>query len=191
MNKVTRCSWVSEDPLYQKYHDEEWGRPVLDSQLLFAKLCLEGQQAGLSWITVLKKQKNYEAAFFNFVPSKIVEMTEEDIELLMTDAGLIRHRLKLNAIVKNAKAYLLIQEELAFSDYIWAFTEGKTIRGEVDGNQEECAAVAKKMSKDLKKRGFTFVGETICYAFMQAVGIVNDHAKTCFCYQEVSELARK
>ncbi len=122
MNKVTRCNWVSEDPLYQKYHDKEWGRPVEDSQQLFAKLCLEGQQAGLSWITVLKKQKNYEAAFFDFLPSKIVEMTEDDVELLMTNAGLIRHRLKLNAIVKNAKAYLSIEQKQSFSDYIWAFT---------------------------------------------------------------------
>lgn len=191
MNKVTRCNWVSEDPLYQKYHDKEWGRPVEDSQQLFAKLCLEGQQAGLSWITVLKKQKNYEAAFFDFLPSKIVEMTEDDVELLMTNAGLIQHRLKLNAIVKNAKAYLSIEQKQSFSDYIWAFTEGKTIPGEVEGNQEVCASVAKKMSKDLKKRGFTFVGETICYAFMQAVGMVNDHAKTCFCYHEVGKLARK
>ena len=185
----TRCSWVSKDECYQEYHDKVWGRAVLDSQELFAKLCLEGQQAGLSWITILKKEAHYEAAFHNFDPVKISTFTEGDVERLMQNTGIIRNRLKIRSIIKNAKAYLNIEATgISFSDYIWAFVEGKTIINIWPTRDDVPASTAQsdEMAKALKKQEFSFVGTTICYAFMQAVGMLNDHTTDCFCYESTS-----
>ncbi|WP_299081926.1 DNA-3-methyladenine glycosylase I [uncultured Paraglaciecola sp.] len=192
MEKI-RCSWVGKDQCYQDYHDNVWGRAVTDSQELFAKLCLDGQQAGLSWITVLKKQANYEAAFFNFDPVKIVTLTERDVERLMLDAGIIRNRLKIQSIIKNAKAYLAIEASgTSFNDYIWQFVEGKTLINSwpTMADVPTSSIQSDRMAKDLKKRGFSFVGTTICYAFMQAVGMLNDHTTDCFCYQASTQDAK-
>ncbi|WP_166422457.1 DNA-3-methyladenine glycosylase I [Paraglaciecola sp. 20A4] len=181
----TRCAWVSQDLIYQDYHDNVWGRPVKDKYELFAKLCLDGQQAGLSWLTILKKQHNYYQAFHNFDPLLISVMTEDDVERLMQNKGIVRNRLKINAIIKNARGFLEIEREgISFADYIWSFVKDEPIintwidKNEVPNTTNESDA----MSKALKKRGFSFVGSTICYAFMQAVGLVNDHTTDCFCY---------
>ena len=192
-NAVQRCSWVSNDPLYQSYHDNEWGRPELESQPLFEKLCLDGQQAGLSWITILKKQSAYRAAFHQFNPQRVAAMTEEELLTCMENKGIVRNKLKIHSIVKNAKAYLDIEKTASFSDFIWQFTKGKTIINEWASPQQIPTSTdeSKAMSKALKKRGFTFVGETICYAFMQAVGMVNDHQTNCHCYEEVCKQARR
>ncbi len=192
-NVVQRCSWVSNDPLYQSYHDNEWGRPELESQPLFEKLCLDGQQAGLSWITILKKQSAYRAAFHQFDPQRVAAMTEDELLTCMENKGIVRNKLKIHSIVKNAKAYLDIEKTASFSDFIWQFTEGKTIINEWASPQQIPTSTdeSKAMSKALKKRGFTFVGETICYAFMQAVGMVNDHQTNCHCYEEVCKQARR
>lgn len=173
--------------IYIDYHDREWGKPQFDSRKLFEKICLEGQQAGLSWITVLKKREAYREAFHRFEPEKIARMTTRDIDRLMQNAGLIRHRAKLEAIVKNAKAYLAMQavgED--FSRFIWAFVGGKPQINNVPDLDSVPAktAVSAAMSKALKKRGFVFVGETTCYAFMQSMGLVDDHINTCFCKTE-------
>lgn len=193
LDRPIRCGWVSDDIEYQRYHDTVWGRPELDSKKLFAKLCLDGQQAGLSWITILKKQKNYERAFYQFEPEKIASMTDKDVERLMQDSGIVRNRLKIQSIITNAQAYLNIASTMAFSDYIWQFTNHKTItNGWRDYRDAPVSTDASKaMSKSLKKDGFKFVGETICYAFMQAAGLVNDHATNCHCYESVRSLARK
>tara|TARA_B100001063_G_C16687236_1_gene515024 strand:- start:360 stop:947 length:588 start_codon:yes stop_codon:yes gene_type:complete len=190
---LNRCGWVSDDPLYQKYHDEQWGRPVIDSKELFAKLCLDGQQAGLSWITILKKQANYEAAFHDFEPTKIIQMDEQEIAACLQNPGIVRNKLKVASIIKNAHGYLNIEKRQHFSDFIWQFTDGKTITNEWKDFKEAptFTAESKAMSKALKKEGFSFVGETICYAFMQAVGIVNDHVISCHCYEETQSLARR
>ncbi len=183
--QINRCSWVGKDPIYQEYHDEVWGRPVKDSQTLFAKLCLDGQQAGLSWITILKKQQNYEQAFFDFDPKQIVKLTDADVEKLMQNKGIVRNRLKINSIIKNANAYLAIEAEgQEFSDFIWSFVDHKVIVNSWPTMRDVPTSTPESdaMSKALKKRGFNFVGTTICYAFMQAVGLVNDHTTDCFCY---------
>ncbi|MEC8419319.1 MAG: DNA-3-methyladenine glycosylase I [Pseudomonadota bacterium] len=192
-DQLKRCGWVSSDPLYQAYHDNEWGVPETDSQALFAKLCLDGQQAGLSWITILKKQKNYESAFFNFDPEKIASMTSSDVERLMQDKGIVRNRLKIESIIRNAKGFIAIEEKHSFSDFIWQFTEGRTIINTWENFRDAPTSTSesKAMSKLLKKQGFNFVGETICYAFMQAVGMVNDHEVSCHCYQRTCDLAIK
>lgn len=182
---MQRCGWVSEDPLYIAYHDKEWGVPETDRRYLFEMICLEGQQAGLSWITVLKKRENYRQAFHHFDPEKVAEMTEDDVERLVQDAGIIRHRGKIQAIIGNARALLAMEANgEAFSDFIWSFvghqpqlTQATTL-GEVPASTPTSDA----LSKALKKRGFKFVGTTICYAFMQASGMVNDHVTSCFCY---------
>jgi DNA-3-methyladenine glycosylase I len=192
-DQLKRCGWVSSDPLYQAYHDNEWGVPETDSQALFAKLCLDGQQAGLSWITILKKQKNYESAFFNFDPEKIASMTSSDVERLMQDKGIVRNRLKIESIIRNAKGFIAIEEKHSFSDFIWQFTEGRTIINTWENFRDAPTSTgeSRAMSKLLKKQGFNFVGETICYAFMQAVGMVNDHEVSCHCYQRTCDLAIK
>jgi len=192
-DQLKRCGWVSEDAIYQAYHDNEWGVPETDSQALFAKLCLDGQQAGLSWITILKKQQNYENAFFNFVPEKIASMTEADVTRLMQDKGIVRNRLKIESIIRNAKGFIAIEEKQSFSDFIWQFTDGRTIINAWESFRDAPTSTSesKAMSKMLKKQGFNFVGETICYAFMQAVGMVNDHEVSCHCYQKACELAIK
>lgn len=193
-NSLIRCGWVSNDPLYQHYHDHVWGVPVMDSQELFAKLCLDGQQAGLSWITILKKQKNYEEAFLNFDPEKVSLFDEKDVERLLLNPGIVRNKLKVNSIIRNARAYLKMQEQgIDFVDFIWSFVDHKTKQNEfkqlshVPATSEQSDA----MSKALKKAGFNFVGSTICYAFMQAVGLVNDHTTDCHCYEKVRALGRK
>ncbi len=181
MQHRQRCHWVTEDPLYITYHDTEWGVPVYDDQKLFAMLNLEGQQAGLSWITVLKKRDHYHTCFFNFNAKKIISIKDSDIEKFMQDPGLIRHRLKLNGIVKNAYAYLNFKKtSKSFSDFLWSFVENRPMF--ITENKELQAIALEKsiaMSKALKKLGFTFVGATICYAFMQATGMLSQHDIHC------------
>ena len=179
----TRCDWVLNDQIYIDYHDNEWGIAQYDSLKLFEKICLEGQQAGLSWITILRKRDEYRRCFFNFDPHKIIQLMPEDIEHLLENKGLIRNRLKLNSIVKNAHAYLNMQKNGEdFSQFIWSFVDNKPIinhfkdKSEVPVNTD----ISDRMSKALKKRGFSFVGSTICYAFMQSMGLVDDHFENCF-----------
>ncbi|WP_173915368.1 DNA-3-methyladenine glycosylase I [Halobacillus sp. Marseille-Q1614] len=180
---MNRCAWVTDEPLYLEYHDKEWGVPVYDDQVLFEMLCLEGAQAGLSWWTILKKRENYRIAFDQFDPEKIVRYTDEKIQTLLEFEGIIRNRLKVKSVVSNAKAFLKIQAEYgSFSNYIWEFVghepivnEWKTIE-EVPVSNE----LSDSMSKQLKKDGFKFVGPTICYSYMQAVGLINDHTLDCF-----------
>ncbi|RZK19645.1 MAG: DNA-3-methyladenine glycosylase I [Pedobacter sp.] len=178
-----RCSWATSDPLYIKYHDEEWGKPVYDDKILFEFLILEGAQAGLSWITILKRRENYRKAFADFEVKKVAAFADQDIERLMTDAGIIRNKLKVNGAITNAKLFIEIQEEFgSFSKYIWAFIpDGKPIENKIERMSDVAArtALSDVISKDMKKRGFKFFGTTICYAFMQATGMVNDHLLNC------------
>lgn len=186
---MNRCGWVNEDPLYIEYHDNEWGVPVYDDRLLFEYINLEGAQAGLSWYTILKKRENYRKAFDNFDPEKIITYDQKKIDELLLNAGIVRNKLKVNAVVTNAKAYFKVVDEFgSFSSYIWSFVEGKPIQNHFASLSEVPATteISDKLSKDLKKRGFKFVGSTICYAFMQAVGMVNDHIQSCHCYGELS-----
>jgi DNA-3-methyladenine glycosylase I len=188
MSEPLRCQWCLSHPLYIQYHDEEWGVPVRDDQALFEMLNLEGAQAGLSWWTVLSKRENYRVAFDQFDPEKIVRYDEAKITELLQNPGIIRNKLKVRSVVSNAQAYLNILEQRgSFSDYLWQFTEGKTIRNAFQSIGEHPAKtpISDAMSKDLKKKGFKFVGSTICYAFMQACGMVNDHIVGCFRYSEV------
>lgn len=192
MNTQIRCEWCGSDPLYVKYHDEEWGVPVYDDQLLFAKLILDGAQAGLSWITILRKRENYWQAFDNFDPEIIARYDDTKIEELMQNAGIVRNRLKINAAVKNAKGFLAIQaKEGSFSQFLWNFVDGVPIQNSWGsmGDVPAQTAVSQTMSKALKRYGFSFVGPTIVYAFMQAVGMVNDHTVDCFRYAECKDLA--
>lgn len=185
----TRCEWVPlNESIYVKYHDEEWGLPVHDDRKLFEFLILDGAQAGLSWLTILKKRENYRKAFDNFDAEKIANYNEVKIKQLLSDKNIIRNKLKIESAVKNAKAYLQIVNDFgSFDKYIWQFTGGKTIKNKWK-NIKQLPTQTKEsesMSKDLKKKGFTFVGPTICYAFMQAAGMVNDHTINCFRYNEV------
>jgi len=177
-----RCPWCNKDELYQRYHDEEWGRPVHDDQALFELLNLEGAQAGLSWYTVLTKRENYRQAFDNWNAEKIARYSDKKRAELMQNAGIIRNRLKIQAATLNAKAYLEIKKEGSFNDYIWQFVNHKPIINQFETMAEIQPSTAESdaMSKDLKKRGFKFVGTTICYAFMQASGMVNDHLLSCW-----------
>lgn len=187
-NGLARCGWVSSDPLYIAYHDTEWGVPVFDDRKLFEFLILEGAQAGLSWLTVLKKRENYRKAFSNFDPAKVASFSEEKIQSLLNDPGIIRNRLKVRSAVTNAAAFLKIQEEFgSFAEYSWQFTGGKPIRNCFKSLKDIPARTPESdaFSKDLKKRGFKFVGSTIIYAHMQAVGMVNDHLVDCFRYTEM------
>jgi DNA-3-methyladenine glycosylase I len=192
MNKEkTRCGWCGSDELYIKYHDEEWGVPLHDDKKLFELLCLEGMQAGLSWITILRKRENYRKAFDNFNAKKIVSYNDEKVNKLLKNDGIIRNRLKINAIIKNARAYLDVQKEFgSFDKYIWQFVDEKQLKNKLASIKDNPAktAISDAMSKDLRKRGFTFTGPTICYAFMQAAGMVNDHITGCFRYKEISSL---
>jgi len=188
MNKpLIRCSWARND-LAIRYHDEEWGVPAHDDRKLFEFLLLEGAQAGLSWDTILNKRENYRAAFDGFNPKKIASYDRRKLQSLMRDAGIIRNRLKIASAVQNAKAFLQVQAEFgSFDRYVWQFVEGKPIVNLWRVKQIAArTAQSDAMSKDLKKRGFNFVGSTICYAFMQAMGLVNDHAKDCFRYSQVT-----
>ena len=188
MSKKQRCHWVTDDPIYIHYHDHEWGVPVYDDQQLFEMLNLEGAQAGLSWMTVLKRRDNYRKCFDSFNAKKIIRYDEHKCQQLLKDPGVIRHRLKIQSVITNAKAYLEIKEEFkTFSDYIWQFVDGEPIINHWRDQSKMPAStkISDQMSKDLKKRGFKFVGSTICYAYMQAVGMVNDHLVKCFRHQEV------
>ena len=182
---VQRCAWAGSDPLYMAYHDEEWGVPLHDDRRLFEMLILEGAQAGLSWITILRKRAAYRKAFDNFDPQKVARYRQARIERLLANEGIVRNRLKVEGAVRNAKAFLDVQREFGtFDAYIWRFVGGHPIQNsrrtmkDVPPTTPESDA----MSRDLKKRGFTFVGSTICYAFMQATGLVNDHVVDCFRY---------
>ncbi|OMD94874.1 DNA-3-methyladenine glycosylase I [Paenibacillus odorifer] len=182
--EITRCAWVNEDPLYIAYHDEEWGKPLYDDRKLFELLMLEGMQAGLSWYTVLKKRAHYREVFDGFDPEKIVHYDELKIAELMNDPGIIRNRLKIDSIIRNAKVYLQISAETgSFSDYLWSFVGGAPTLNHWKTRADVPASTAQSdaMSKALKKRGMKFVGSTICYAFMQASGMVDDHSLDCFC----------
>jgi len=184
---VVRCGWATND-LAVLYHDREWGVPQHDDRMLFELLILEGAQAGLSWDTILKKRENYRAAFDGFDVKKIARYDRRKMQALMRDAGIVRNRLKISATVQNAKAFLAVQKEFGTFDlYIWQFVRGKPRVNAWKPGQQLPASTAESdaMSKDLKKRGFTFVGSTICYAFMQATGMVNDHAVQCFRYRKV------
>lgn len=179
-----RCGWVTTDPLYERYHDEEWGRPVHDDRVFFEFLTLEGAQAGLSWLTVLRKREGYRKAFAQWDVKKVARFDAAKVEQLVRDEGLVRHRGKLEATVGNAKAFLDVQREFgSFDAYVWRFVEGQPLvnrprsLSHVAAQTPESAA----LSKDLKKRGFRFVGSTICYAFMQACGLVDDHVTSCWC----------
>ncbi|RLM23455.1 DNA-3-methyladenine glycosidase [Brenneria alni] len=186
---MKRCGWVTQDTLYQDYHDNEWGKPCTDSQKLFELLCLEGQQAGLSWITVLKKRENYRRCFHQFNPQRIAQMTEDDVDALMQDSGIIRHRGKIAAIIANARAWLEMENQgEPFSPFIWSFVGHQPVLNSPASLAYVPAKtdISDAMSKALKKRGFKFIGSTICYAFMQAAGLVNDHATDCFCHKKTT-----
>ncbi|MUK89827.1 DNA-3-methyladenine glycosylase I [Ornithinibacillus sp. L9] len=179
-----RCKWVpKDDQLYIEYHDHEWGRPTYDDRELFEMLSLEGAQAGLSWITILRRRENYRKAFANFEADRLIHFDDEKITELMLDEGIIRNKLKIRSVIKNAKAFLRVQEEFgSFNQYIWKFVGGEPINNHWKTHDEVPSSTkeSEQMSKDLKKRGFSFVGPTICYAFMQATGMVNDHTQNCF-----------
>ena len=189
----TRCEWSGTDPLYVAYHDDEWGVPVHEDQHLFEMLILEGAQAGLSWRTILNKREGYRKAFDNFDIKTVAAYEQSDVDRLMTSPGIVRNRLKIESAIKNARGSLAIQDEFGSLDaYLWQFVDGEPRQNawrsmaEVPAQTEQSAA----MSKALKKRGFNFVGPTICYAFMQAIGMVNDHTTDCFRYREISEIIR-
>lgn len=184
-----RCSWVGNDPVYIEYHDREWGVPVYDDQRLFEMLILEGAQAGLSWITVLRKRQNYRQAFDQFDPEKIIKYDEHKVENLLKNQGIIRNRLKIESVIKNARAYLQVYAEFGtFSKYIWSFADTGPKINHWKNLKEIPASTQQSdiMSRDLKKRGFKFVGSTICYAYMQAIGMVNDHTIDCYRYKEIN-----
>lgn len=186
-----RCDWLTEDEIYLEYHDKEWGVPVYDNNVLFEMLILEGSQAGLSWITILKRRQTYRKAYDDFDPVKMSKWTDKKMEKLLKDPGIIRNRLKVAAAKQNAQAYLQVVKEYgSFKDFIWSFVNGKHLTNawktftEIPATTKESDA----MSIELKKKGFKFVGSTICYAFMEAVGMVNDHITTCYRYKEIKNL---
>jgi len=184
----TRCEWAGSDPLYIAYHDEEWGVPEHDDRRLFEFMLLDGAQAGLSWLTILKKRENYREAFDGFDPERIARFGERKLRALLANGGIIRNRLKIASAIQNAKAYLEVQREFgSFDAYIWRFVGGKPKRNSWRTLREIPARTAESesMSKDLRRRGFTFVGPVICYAFMQAAGMVNDHVVSCFRHEQV------
>jgi len=185
---VKRCWWCGDDELYQHYHDHEWGVPVHDERDLFEFLCLEGAQAGLSWITILRKREHYRQAFDYFDADKIAAYSDDRVAALLQDPGIVRNRLKVNGFVKNARACLRMREQgLTLNDYLWGFVDGEPLQNERRAMSDVPATTAESdaMAKDLKKRGFTFVGSTICYAFMQAAGLVNDHLLDCYRHRQL------
>lgn len=185
---MERCSWVKlDEPIYVKYHDEEWGVPVYDDRKLFEMLCLEGAQAGLSWLTILKRREGYLAAFDQFDAEKIVQYDEDKLEALRNDVRIIRNRLKIKSVVSNAESFLAIQKQYgSFSNYIWSFVDGKPLVNSWESSAQVpiTTETSDRMSKQLKKDGFKFVGSTICYSYMQAVGMVNDHTTNCHCFKK-------
>lgn len=192
MSDLKRCAWVDlKNTLYVEYHDQEWGVPVFDDTKLFEMLILEGAQAGLSWSTILKKRENYRRAFENFDVKKVAQFNEQKIKTLMSDEGIIRNKLKINSAIRNAKVVLQIQKECgSFQKYIWDFVNGKPIQNHFKSFREipPQTEISDTISRDLKKRGMNFVGSTIIYAFVQAVGMVNDHEMGCFRYKEVRKI---
>ena len=185
---IARCSWAGSDPVYQAYHDREWGVPVHDDRLLFEFLILEGAQAGLSWSTILAKRDAYRKAFANFEPAKVARFDKRKVESLLGNAGIVRNRSKITSAIENAKAFEKIKREFgSFDQYIWRFVDGRPKNNALRSSKELQASTPEsvRMSKDLLARGFRFVGPTICYAFMQAVGMVNDHLVTCFRYDAI------
>ena len=187
---VKRCAWCGEDPLYVAYHDQEWGIPSHDDRHLFEMLILEGAQAGLSWITILRKREHYRAALHGFDPERIVRFKGRDIDRLMKNEGLVRNRLKLESTVRNARAFLELQARHgSFDTFLWGYVDGRPIQNRWKSMAEVPAStpLSDRLSKDLKKLGFNFVGSTICYAFMQAVGMVNDHTTDCFRHRELRQ----
>ncbi len=191
---MDRCRWATHNPQMIEYHDKEWGIPIHDDQLLFEFLILEGAQAGLSWSTILQKRENFRKAFDYFDAHKIAQYSDQKIEELMNNEGIIRNRLKINAVIANAKTFLEVQREFdSFDKYIWQFVNHKPIINKFKELSElpSKSGQSELMSKDLKKRGFKFVGPTICYAFMQAVGMVNDHTIDCFRYNEINKMLVK
>lgn len=192
MKPKKRCWWPGDDPLYQQYHDEEWGVPVSDDRKLFEFLILEGAQAGLSWITVLRKREAYRKAFADFDYQKVAKFDEKKVAALLLNEGIIRNRLKIRSAICNAKAFIEVQKEFgSFSTYIWGFVDNKPIANRRKDKSEVPAKtdIAEALSKDLKKRGFNFVGPTIIYAHMQATGMVNDHTTDCFRHKEINALS--
>ena len=190
---VKRCSWCGDDELYVRYHDEEWGVPLRDDRALFEFLVLEGAQAGLAWITVLRKREGYRAAFDNFDPHKVARYGDHELNQLLANPNIIRNKLKVRSARQNARAFLAVQEEWgSFSDYIWHFVDGKPIqnRWQTMADVPATSPLSDTISKELKKRGFNFVGSTIVYAHMQATGMVNDHLADCFRHAECGKLAR-
>ena len=185
MSTKQRCEWVTQDQFYQNYHDNEWGIPLYDEHLLFELLILECMHAGLNWLLILKKRNNYRECFDNFDTNKIIHYDNTKIEQLMTNTGIIRHKLKINSIIHNSHAFLNIKQKYGnFSDYIWSFVNGKPIKNHWKNYNEvpSTSDISDLMSIDLKKHGFKFIGSTTCYAFMQASGMVNDHTINCYCY---------
>lgn len=185
MAKIKRCSWCGDDPLYQQYHDDEWGDPVYDDQTLFEFLILEGAQAGLAWITILRKRDGYRKAFADFDVNKVARFTDKKLDKLLEDPGIIRNRLKVYSARSNAKAFIEVQKEFgSFSDYLWGYVDGKPIVNRWKSLKTVPAntPLSDTISKDLKKRGFKFVGSTIIYAYMQSLGMVNDHTTDCYKY---------
>ncbi|MEI7998119.1 MAG: DNA-3-methyladenine glycosylase I [Candidatus Omnitrophota bacterium] len=184
---LTRCGWCTQDAIYIQYHDQEWGRPVHDDRLLFEFLVLEGAQAGLSWLTVLKKRDNYRKAFDNFDAHKVAKYNLQKIDRLLSNEGIIRNRLKILSAIRNAKSFIQLQKDFgSFDAYIWSFVGGVPQKTNFKHYKELPATspLSDLISQDLKKRGFNFVGSTIVYAYMQAIGMTNDHTKDCFCYAD-------
>ena len=189
-----RCEWAGSDPLYIDYHDTEWGVPLHDDRKIFEMLVLEGAQAGLNWLTVLRKRENYRKAFDNFDPWKVAKYEREKFQELLATEGIIRNKLKISSAIQNARAFLKVQKEFgSFDSYIWQFVGGKPIRNSWKSLSELPAQTmeSEAMSKDLKRRGFSFVGPSICYAHMQATGMVNDHLVACFRYKEVERMSSR
>ena len=185
---MKRCSWVTKDPIYVKYHDTEWGVPLHDDKKLFEMLILEGAQAGLNWLTILKRRETYRAAYNGFDPVKIAKWNSKKINRLLKDPRIIRNKLKIEAAIVNARAYLKVVNEFkSFDEFIWSFVGGRPIQNswQESGQIPTATPESDRMSKELKRRGFKFVGSTICYAFMQAVGMVNDHVTDCFRYEPI------
>ena len=188
MRGKSRCDWAGDDPLYVAYHDQEWGVPSHDDRHLFEMLVLEGAQAGLSWITILRKRENYRRAFDGFDPGKVVRYDEKQQARLLADAGIVRNRLKIAPSIGNARAFLEVAQEYgSFDRYLWNFVDGKPVRNRwrVQSDVPASTPLSDRLSKDLKRRGFRFVGSTICYSFLQATGLVNDHLVGCFRHAEV------
>ena len=189
-----RCEWSGNNPLYIAYHDEEWGVPAHDDRHLFEMLLLEGAQAGLSWLTILKKRENYRKAFHSFDPEKVAAYSERDVQRLLSDSGIVRNRLKIEAAIKNARGIRKIQEEYGtLAEFLWRYVDGTPRQNNWKSMAELPTRTPQSdaMSKDLKRRGFNFVGPTICYSFMQAIGMVNDHVVDCFRHAEVKQMAQQ